>query len=90
MHKIFKNVGFTILGDVNQSVNPFYKHGSLEELLPIFDQRETKYVELNKTYRSSPEIIEYANKVLNLNQTSAIRRSSNAPVIKRSMKILNT
>ena len=88
LHKIFKNAGFTILGDVNQSVNPFYKHGSLEELLPIFDQRETKYVELNKTYRSSPEIIEYANKVLNLNQTSAIRRSSNAPVIKRSMKDL--
>ena len=88
LHKIFKNAGFTILGDKNQSVNPFYKHGSLEELIPIFDSRDTKYVELNKTYRSSPEIIEYANKVLNLHQTSAIRRSVDTPVIKRSMKDL--
>lgn len=88
LRKIFKSAGFTILGDINQSVNPFYKHNSLEDLIPIFDAKDTKYVELNKTYRSSPEIIEYANKVLNLNQTSAIRRESNTPVIKRSMKDL--
>ena len=88
LHKIFKNAGFTILGDINQSINPFYKHNSLEDLIPIFDSRETKYVELNKTYRSSPEIIEYANKVLNLNQTSAIRSKTDTPVIKRSMKDL--
>lgn len=88
LKSIFKSSGFTILGDINQSVNPFYKHNSLEDLIPIFDPKNTKYVELNKTYRSSPEIIEYANKVLNLNQTSAIRTKSNTPVIKRSMKDL--
>jgi DNA helicase-2/ATP-dependent DNA helicase PcrA len=85
--KIFKNAHFTILGDVNQTVNPFYKYDSLEKLLEIFDE-DSKYIELNKTYRSSPEIIEYANSILNLNHVSAIRKNVNLPVLKRSMSDL--
>ena len=38
------------------------------------------YIELNKTYRSSPEIIEHANKILGLNLISAIRRDTHIPV----------
>lgn len=79
--KIFKNASYTILGDINQTINPYYKYESLEDLTKIFD--DSKYIELTKTYRSSEEIIEYSNKVLGLNHITAIRRPNNEPVIIR-------
>lgn len=79
--KIFKNASYTILGDVNQTINPYYKYDSLEDLTKIFE--DSKYIELTKTYRSSEEIIEYSNRVLGLNYVTAIRRGSNIPVIER-------
>ena len=80
--KIFKNADYTILGDVNQTINPYYKYNSLEDLLKIFD--DGRYIELNKTYRSTEEIIEYSNLVLGLNHVTAIRRNESRPVIKKS------
>ena len=44
---------------------------------------KTKYLELTKTYRSSKEIIEYTNKILNLTFVSAIRKDNNKPVLFR-------
>lgn len=79
--RIFKNAEFTILGDVNQTINPYYKYESLEELTKILDN--SKYIELMKTYRSTEEIIEYSNRVLGLNHVSAIRRNESMPVIER-------
>lgn len=76
---LFRNTDFTILGDVNQTINPFYKYDNLNILEDVFDG-ESKYVELNKTYRSSPEIIEYSNKILGLKHFSAVRRNNNIPV----------
>lgn len=78
---IFKKSSFTILGDINQTVNPYYKYNSLEELKDIFE--DSNYLELSKTYRSSPEIIEHTNKILGLTHVSAIRRDNNRPVIMR-------
>ncbi|MBE6151479.1 MAG: hypothetical protein E7162_06695 [Firmicutes bacterium] len=80
---IFKKASFTILGDVNQTINPYYKYESLETLKEVFDSG-TNYLELSKTYRSSPEIIAHTNKILGLNHVSAIRRSINKPVLFRS------
>lgn len=76
---IFKNASFTILGDVNQTINPYYKYDSLDVLRDIFDSNN-KYLELNKTYRSSAEIIEYANTILDLNHACAVRRGEIIPV----------
>ena len=81
---IFKKSGFTILGDVNQTINPYYKYESLESLSNIFE--DSKYLELTKTYRSSQEIIEYTNKILNLNYVSAIRKENNREVLFRAEK----
>ena len=88
LKKIFKNAHFTVLGDVNQTVNPFYKYETLEVLLNIFGEN-SKYIELNRTYRSSPEIIEYANQILGLNHYSAVRKTSHLPVIKRDLRDLS-
>lgn len=82
LSKIFARSDFTILGDVNQNINPYYHYDSLEELIPVF-KNECKYLELLKTYRSSPEIIAYTNKILNLNHVNAIRRENHKPVVFR-------
>ena len=80
--KIFQKADFTILGDVNQNINPYYHYETLEELKDLF-KGDTKYLELLKTYRSSPEIIEYTNKILNLKHVNAIRKDNNKPVVFR-------
>ena len=80
--EIFKQSGFTILGDVNQTINPYYKYNSLKDLEEIFNE-DTKYLELTKTYRSSEEIIDYTNKILGLTYVTAIRKANNHPVLKR-------
>ena len=79
LKKILKKSKFTILGDINQTINPYYQYNSLEDIKQIFDDN-AKYIELTKTYRSSPEIIEHTNKILGLNLVSAIRRDTNIPV----------
>lgn len=81
IRNIFKKSNFTILGDINQTVNPYYKYNSLDELKDIFEG--SVYLELNKTYRSSPEIIDYTNRILGLSHVSAIRRNNNREVLFR-------
>lgn len=80
--KIFRNSNFTILGDVNQTINPYYKYESLDILAGIFKQ--SKCISLNKTYRSSPEIIEFTNKILGLHHVCAIRKTEKTPLIHRT------
>ncbi len=79
LKKIFAESSFTILGDVNQTINPYYKYKSLEDLKTIFN-KNNKYIELTKSYRSTHEIIEYTNKILNLNNVCAIRKNSDIVV----------
>ena len=79
LKKILKKSKFTILGDINQTINPYYEYRSFEDLKSIFTDG-SNYIELTKTYRSSPEIIEHANKILGLNLVSAIRRDTSIPV----------
>ncbi len=79
--KIFKKANFTILGDINQTINPYYKYDNLNILVEIL---KGHYIELNKSYRSSTEIIEFTNSLLNLNNVSAIRKKDNNPVIYRN------
>lgn len=80
LSKIFKRASFTVLGDVNQTINPYQKYDTLEILTNILNENST-YTELTKTYRSSSEIIEYTNKILGLDYVSAIRKPNNVPVV---------
>ena len=80
--KIFQKADFTILGDINQNINPYYSYESLEALTDLF-KGSSIYLELLKTYRSSPQIIDYTNKILGLNHVNAIRRDNEKPVIIR-------
>lgn len=81
--KIFDRSSFTVLGDINQDINPCFEYSSLKKLSDIF--LNSKYVELSKTYRSSNEIVDYSNMILGLNNVCAIRNDMNFPVVIREV-----
>ena len=80
--RTFKTANYTVLGDTNQTINPYYKYTSLEELTKIFDS--SKYITLTKTYRSTDKIIDYTNKILGLNYVTAIRNQKSNDIIFRT------
>ena len=79
LKRCFDKAYFTILGDVNQAINPYCQYASLKTLSDVFNDGY-KYIELNNTYRSSPEITDYANNILDKKNIKSIRVSNNIPV----------
>ena len=79
LQKIFNSASFTILGDVNQTINPYYKYDNLNDINSIFNNKG-KYIELTKTYRSSQEIIEFSNNILGIDNACSVRHSNSIPV----------
>ncbi len=55
---------FTVVGDVNQRLVKFLDEAPMMELEKVFDDITPKIYNLNKSYRSTYEIMEYANKYL--------------------------
>ena len=84
LKNIFSSTSFTILGDINQTINSCYKYDSLNELNGIFEG--ANYLELTKTYRSSEEIIDYTNNILNIANSCSIRRNNNMPVTVKNIE----
>ena len=77
--RIFNSALFTILGDKNQKLDPYLSYNSLEELNTVFT--DSKYEKLLKTYRSSKEIIDYSNKILNISDIKSVRHEMNREVL---------
>ena len=55
---------FTVVGDVNQRLIKYSDLAPMRELGKIFDDVNPEIYNLNKSYRSTYEIMEYANKYL--------------------------
>ena len=85
LSKIFNQSTFVLLGDINQDINPYNNIRSLKEYTKLF--KNTKYIELNKTYRSSEEIINYSNKILDLNNSISIRKNNNELVEEKKFNV---
>ena len=68
----------TILGDAHQSVNPFSSSRS-ETISAVFKQAET--VQLQKSYRSSFEITQFASDISNAQNIVAIQRHGKTPEV---------
>lgn len=77
IHKMF-SCSKTILGDFGQFIHPNQLH-TLEDLLHMFPQAEL--VRLNKSYRSSWEIIEFAKKIQPNAEMDAVLRHGEAPAV---------
>lgn len=55
---------FTILGDLAQGIHAYKGILDWQEFTGLFQTEETAYFQLNRSYRSTMEIIEFANGVL--------------------------
>ena len=75
--KLFNGASFTILGDANQTINPYHKYDSLKEMSKYLGK--SSYIELNKAYRSTKEIMDYTNAYV-ANQVESVRNRGNNPV----------
>ncbi|WP_372812813.1 ATP-binding domain-containing protein [Paenibacillus sp.] len=59
-----KNGSFTILGDLSQGIHAYQGIHRWEELLDLFAPEQRGFFTLNRSYRSTTEIIQFANSVL--------------------------
>lgn len=59
-----RNQSFTILGDLSQGIHAYQGIRDWNEFTPVFDKDKTSYFQLNRSYRSTMEIIYFANEVL--------------------------
>jgi len=66
----------TILGDFGQFINPNHKH-TLSDLLKLYDGAEL--IELNKSYRSTYEIITFAKRIQSIALLEAVERHGYVP-----------
>lgn len=68
----------TILGDFGQRINPNHLH-TLADIRQLYDGIEI--VELNKSYRSTREIIEFAKKIQPVDKLEPIERHGDLPAL---------
>lgn len=55
---------FTILGDLSQGIHAYQGIESWDEFLEAFDSERSAYFQLDRSYRSTMEIIYFANSIL--------------------------
>ncbi len=68
----------TILGDFGQFINPHHLH-TLEDVRQLYG--EADFIELNKSYRSTYEIISFAKRIQSKGKIEAIERHGASPAI---------
>ena len=68
----------TILGDYGQYINPNHLH-CLEDLRTIYDK--ARFVELNKSYRSTYEIMRFAKKIHHVSALEPVKRHGEPPAL---------
>ncbi|MFC5648525.1 HelD family protein [Paenibacillus solisilvae] len=59
-----RQASMTVLGDLQQGIHAYAGIHSWKELTGLFPAEDTGYFELDRSYRSTMEIIDFANRVL--------------------------
>ncbi|AZB42705.1 DNA helicase UvrD [Bacillus sp. FJAT-42376] len=72
LQKLSLKNSFTILGDLSQGIHSNMGIHAWEEIMPVFSKGRLAYRELEKSYRSTMEIIEFANRVLSAAYTPSV------------------
>ena len=83
IRELFPNSGFTIVGDLNQSINPYANIGNMNTVLEIFNFPEKHvHIKMGKSYRSTAEITRFCNKMLSIEQSvDFINRKGSLPYV---------
>ncbi len=81
-NQIFHSAGFTLLGDLNQSINPYLNIGKYERISRIFGREKTARVTLQRSYRSSKQISSFCSALLpNEDKTIYLDREGSEPQV---------
>lgn len=82
LYQLFKHANITMLGDLNQSINPYMNVGDYSNIAHIFPQDNTCIINLTKSYRSTMEITKFSRKLLNKEITDeCVERRGDEPLI---------
>lgn len=81
-YQLFKHANMTILGDLNQSINPFMNVGDYNNISHIFPKDNTCIINLTKSYRSTMEITKFSRRLLGKDIIDGcVERSGAEPLI---------
>jgi len=82
LYQLFSHANITMLGDLNQSINPYMNVGDYNNVYHIFPQHNTCIMNLTKSYRSTMEIAKFTRKILKGATTDEIfERSGEKPIV---------
>ncbi|MVX67157.1 AAA family ATPase [Clostridium chromiireducens] len=81
-YQLFNHANMTMLGDLNQSINPFMNVGDYKNISHIFTEDNTCIINLTKSYRSTMEITKFSRRLLNKElSVEYVERSGDEPVL---------
>ncbi|MBB6021956.1 DNA helicase-2/ATP-dependent DNA helicase PcrA [Paenibacillus sp. JGP012] len=72
LDQFVKGHSFTILGDLSQGIHEYRGVHAWEEMSSLFPEEQNAYFALTRSYRSTMEIIDYANTILEQGVKSGI------------------
>ncbi|AKA69272.1 RNA polymerase recycling motor HelD [Clostridium scatologenes] len=81
-YQLFNHANITILGDLNQSINPFMNVGDYSNISHIFPKNNTFIINLTKSYRSTMEITKFSRRLLGKEITDGcVERNGAEPLL---------
>ncbi|MFW2491847.1 RNA polymerase recycling motor HelD [Clostridium chromiireducens] len=81
-YQLFNHASMTMLGDLNQSINPFMNVGDYKNISHIFTEDNTCIINLTKSYRSTMEITKFSRRLLNKElSVECVERSGDEPLL---------
>lgn len=81
-YQLFNHANMTILGDLNQSINPFMNVGDYKNISHIFAEDNTCIINLTKSYRSTMEITKFSRRLLDKGlEAQCVERSGDEPLL---------
>ncbi|CUU48342.1 RNA polymerase recycling motor HelD [Clostridium beijerinckii] len=81
-YQLFNHANMTILGDLNQSINPFMNVGEYKNISHIFAEDNTCIINLTKSYRSTMEITKFSRRLLDKGiEGQCVERSGEEPLL---------
>jgi DNA helicase-2/ATP-dependent DNA helicase PcrA len=79
----YRQADLTLLGDINQAINPLSNVGSMEVIKELTEEEEFNHIHMPKSYRSTFEITEFCNRLvgLKIDEQEAVNRHGPKPQV---------
>ncbi len=82
INELFPKSNFTVVGDLNHSLNPYANIGNGEQMGEMFNTKNLSHIKLTKSYRSTQQITKFVNKILGVeHEDGLINRNGNPPIV---------